>query len=122
MKRLLYSGVAVTALLCASAVPSSAASIEFLGAGGSVAGLQASPIEVVGTASGTSALSFTTDYLNFAVSPSGLTALVQIVDLGVTYPNEQFQIKGSNGATVVGPTDVTGNTQDFSYVFNVTWN
>jgi hypothetical protein len=119
MTRLSSAAVAAALLLAVSAVPAkvNAATVTWMADNGITAG-NITPQVITGSVSSITALSYASDWVEFVVNPSSLSAVT--VDVlanfanGPSYPNEFYQLlSGSvSGATVVGPTAVT-NTPNF---------
>src|ERR1700722_6992802 len=107
------SAIAAVAL-AASAIPSSAATVNLVSTGGS--GLTASqtfPYEIDGGVTSLAALSYTSDFVEFTVTPT--TPTTTVVDVlankkgNPSFPKEFWQIVSgtTTGAVVLGPTPVT---------------
>lgn len=113
--RCVFGCSAIAAIaLAASAIPSSAATINLVGSGGSgLTAIQPFPYEIDGGVLSTAALSYTSDFVEFTVTPTAPTTTVVDVLANkagtASFPNEFWQIVSGSltGSSVVGPTAVT---------------
>jgi hypothetical protein len=107
------SAIAAVAL-AASAIPSSAATVSLVGFGGAgLTAIQSFPFEIDGGVLSSKALSYTSDFVEFTVTPT--TPTTTVVDVlankagTASFPKEFWRIVSgtTTGAVVVGPTGVT---------------
>jgi len=98
MKKLLSFAAAGAALLSVCAAPgvASAATITLVTSNGTnMSALQVGLQGIGGFVDGTTALSFSSDWVEFYVTPAGTNTTVTVDDLaGALYPGEQWEITG----------------------------
>ena len=103
MKKFLSFAAAGAALLSVCAAPgmASATTITLVtSAGTGMTALQVGPQGIGGFVDGTTALSFSADWVEFYMTPAGTNTTVTVDDLaGALYPGEQWEITGPGLAT-----------------------
>jgi hypothetical protein len=117
MKRFFAYTAMCGAILAASAIPSSAATITLVGFSGSgMFASQTFPFEIDGGVLSSSKLSYKTDFVEFTVSPT--TATTSVVDVlnnaknHPSFPGETYRITSGSptGPIVDGPFPVTSSS------------
>ena len=117
MKRFFAYTAVCGAILAASAIPSSAATITLVGfGGGGLSASQTFPFEIDGGVVSSSKLSYKTDFVEFTVTPTtATTSVVDVLDNAKghpSFPGETYRITSGSvsGPIVDGPFPVTSSS------------